>query len=124
MDFSKFYFNHDCHVDLHVGDYGSLSGLFFTGKEDLLILENLFKDSHDWQDSFMRDGRQYVKGFVDPGNLQFHAFMQKLFDEEKKQAETFYRENGFYEKTNDFCEIWFDNDVSDVQISFPLLKTE
>ncbi|EGP9653779.1 hypothetical protein I1B59_004523 [Salmonella enterica] len=47
MDFSKMDFNHDCYVDLHVGDYGSLSGLFFTGKSALAILEKLFTDSHD-----------------------------------------------------------------------------
>ncbi|EDA3370968.1 hypothetical protein A4M15_20745 [Salmonella enterica subsp. enterica serovar Kingabwa] len=122
MDFSKFDFNHDCYVDLHVGDYRSLSGLFFTGKSDLAILEKLFTDSHDWQNSFQREGRQYVMGFVDPGNVQFIAFMQHAFTKEKEHDEKFYRENGFYEQSHDFFNIWFDNDVSDVQISFPLLK--
>ncbi|EGP9653780.1 hypothetical protein I1B59_004524 [Salmonella enterica] len=59
-------------------------------------------------------------GFVDPGNVQFITFMQHQFVKEKEQAEKFYRENGFYEQTHDFFDIWFDNDVSDVQISFPL----
>ncbi|QLS47881.1 hypothetical protein [Klebsiella aerogenes] len=122
MDFSKFDFNHDCYVDLHVGDYGSLSGLFFTGKSDLAIIEKLFTDSHDWQNSFQREGRQYVMGFVDPGNVQFIAFMQHAFTKEKEHDERFYRENGYYEQSHDFFNIWFDNDVSDVQISFPLLK--
>ncbi|ECD5143841.1 hypothetical protein E1460_21945 [Salmonella enterica subsp. enterica serovar Caracas] len=120
MDFSKMDFNHDCYVDLHVGDYGSLSGLFFTGKSALAILEKLFTDSHDWHNSFQREGRQYVMGFVDPGNVQFITFMQHQFVKEKEQAEKFYRENGFYEQTHDFFDIWFDNNVSDVQISFPL----
>ena len=39
MDFSKIDFTHDCYVDLHVGDYGSLSGVFFIGRPDLAILE-------------------------------------------------------------------------------------
>ncbi|ECD9357188.1 TPA_asm: hypothetical protein GB227_22540 [Salmonella enterica subsp. enterica serovar Muenchen] len=122
MDFSKIDFNHDCYVDLHVSDYGSLSGLFFTGKSALAILEKLFTDSHDWQNSFQREGRQYVMGFVDPGNVQFIKFMQHEFVKEKEQAEKFHLENSFYEQTHDFFEIWFDNDVSDVQISFPLSK--
>lgn len=120
MDFSKFDFSHDCYVDLHVGDYGPLSGLFFTGKSDLVILEKLFIDSHDWQNSFQRDGRQYVMGFVDPGNVQFIAFMQNAFTKEKEHDEKFYREHGFYEQSHDFFDIWFDNDINDVQISFPL----
>lgn len=125
MDFSKIDFTHDCYVDLHVGDYGSLSGLFFTGETaDFAILEQLFTDSHDWQDSFIRDGRQYVKGFVDPGNVQFIEFMQFSFMYAKAQAEKFYQENGFYEQSHDFFDIWFDNDVSDVQISFPILRKE
>ncbi|MBW9593776.1 hypothetical protein FHB94_23875 [Citrobacter freundii] len=41
---------------------------------------------------------------------------------EKEYDEKFYREHGFYEQSHDFFDIWFDNDVSDVQISFPLLK--
>lgn len=123
MDFSKFDFNHDCYVDLHVGDYGSLSGLFFTGKTAYLsILEQIFTNSHDWQDSFIRDGRQYIKGFVDPSNVQFIEFMRFSFMFAKAQAEKFYQENGFYEQSHDFFDIWFDNDVSDVQISFPLLN--
>ena len=123
MDFSKIDFNHDCYVDLHVGDYGSLSGLFFTGKSDLAFLEKLFTDSHDWQSSFQREGRQYVMGFIDPGNVQFITFMQNSFTKEKEYDEKFYREHGFYEQSHDFFDIWFDNDVCDVQISFPLLKT-
>ncbi|EMV6925659.1 hypothetical protein AADG68_005893 [Klebsiella oxytoca] len=123
MDFSKFDFNHDCYVDLHVGNYGSLSGLFFTGKSDLATLEKLFTDSHDWKNSFQRESRQYLMGFVDPGNVQFIKFMQRAFTKEKEHDEKFYRENGFYEQSHDFFNIWFDNDVSDVQISFPLLKT-
>ena len=120
MDFSKIDFTHDCYVDLHVGDYGSLSGVFFIGRPDLAILEKLFTDSHDWQNSFQRVGRQYVMGFVDPGNVQLIAFMQDAFTKENEQAEKFYLDNGFYEQTHDFFDIWFDNDVSDVQISFPL----
>lgn len=123
MDFSKFDFSHDCYVDLHVGDYGSLSGLFFTGKSDLIILEKLFTDSHDWQNSFQREGRQYVMGFIYPGNIQFITFMQHAFTTEKEHDEKFYREHGFCEQSHDFFDIWFDNNVSDVQISFPLLKT-
>ncbi|HED3891554.1 TPA: hypothetical protein R4229_003988 [Morganella morganii] len=122
IDFSKFDFNHDCYVDLHVGDYGSLSGLFFTGKTaDLATLEQIFTNSHDWQDSFIRNVRQYIKGFVDPGNVQFIEFMGFSYMYAKAQAEKFYQENGFYEQSHDFFDIWFDNDVSDVQISFPLL---
>lgn len=124
MDFSKIDFSHDCYVDLHVGDYGSLSGLFFTGKTDLVTLEQLFTDSHDWQDSFHRDGRQYVTGFVEPGNVQFIAFMQNAFTKEKEHDEKFFLENGFYEQSHDFFDIWFDSDVREVQISFPTLKTE
>lgn len=124
MDFSSIDFTHDCYVDLHVGDYGSLSGLFFTGKSDLAILEKFFTDSQDWQNSFQREGRQYVMGFVDPGNVQIITFMQHAFTKEKEQAERFYLDNGFYEQTHDFFEIWFDNDVSDVRISFPLLVKE
>lgn len=124
MDFSKFDFTHDCYVDLHVGDYGSLSGLFFTGKTALKMFQQLFTDSHDWRPSFQREGRQYVMGFVDPGNVQFITFMQHSFTKEKEQAEKFHMKNGFYEQTHDFYEIWFDNDVSDIQISFPMLKAE
>ena len=123
MDFSKIDFTHDCYVDLHVGDYGSLSGVFFIGRPDLAILEKLFTDSHDWQNSFQREGRQYVMGFVDPGNVQLIAFMQDAFKKENEQAEKFYLDNGFYEQTHDFFDIWFDNDVSDVQISFPLSES-
>ncbi|EEB1245431.1 hypothetical protein GJY02_22890 [Salmonella enterica] len=124
MDINQIDFNHDCYVDLHVEGYGSLSGMFFTGKNaDLAILAQIFTDSHNWQDSFMRDGRQYMKGFVDPANVQFIEFMQFSFMYEKAQAEKFYQENGFYEQSHDFFDIWFDNDVSDVQISFPLLNT-
>ncbi|EKN4845630.1 hypothetical protein ACVHK9_004650 [Citrobacter freundii] len=123
MDFSKIDFTHDCYVDLHVGDYGSLSGVFFIGRPDLAILEKLFTDSHDWQNSFQREGRQYVMGFVDPGNVQLIAFMQDAFTKENEQAEKFYLDNGFYEQTHDFFDIWFDNDVSDVQISFPLSES-
>ncbi|EOY1433424.1 hypothetical protein ACXD9I_003265 [Yersinia enterocolitica] len=123
MDFSKIDFTHDCYVDLHVGDYGSLSGVFFIGRPDLAILEQLFTDSHDWQNSFQREGRQYVMGFVDPGNVQLIAFMQDAFKKENEQAEKFYLDNGFYEQTHDFFDIWFDNDVSDVQISFPLSES-
>ncbi|MEX9896965.1 hypothetical protein AB7W86_20630 [Providencia rettgeri] len=122
MDFSKFDFNSECYVDLHVGDYGSLSGMFFTGTADLAILEQLFTKSHDLQDSFIRDGRQYIKGLVDPSNVHFIGFMQFSFMFAKAQAEKFYQENGFYEQSHDFFDIWFDNDVSDVQISFPLLN--
>ncbi|EKJ5694484.1 hypothetical protein PJO24_004704 [Salmonella enterica] len=121
MDFSKIDFNHDCYVDLHVGDYGSLSGLFFTGKSDLAILETLFTDSHDWQNSFQREGRQYVMVFVEPCNVQFITFMQHAFTKEKEHDEKFYREHGFYKQSHDFFDIWFDNDVNDVQISFPML---
>lgn len=120
MDFSKIDFTHDRYVDLHVGDYGSLSGLFFMDKVDLVTLEQLFTDSHDWHNAFQREGRQYVMGFVDPGNVQFIAFMQNAFTKEKEQAEKFHHENGFYEQSHDFFDVWFDNDVSDVQISFPL----
>lgn len=121
MDFSKIDFTHECYVDLHVGAYGSLSGLFFTGKSDLAVFEKLFTDSHDWQNSFHREGRQYVMGFVEPGNVQFITFMQHAFTKEKEQAERFYLDNGFYEQTHDFFEIWFHTDVSDVRISFPYL---
>ena len=107
MDFSKIDFTHDCYVDLHVGDYGSLSGVFFIGRPDLAILEQLFTDSHDWQNSFQREGRQYVMGFVGPGNVQLIAFMQDAFTKEKEQAEKFYLDNGFYEQTHDFFDIWF-----------------
>ncbi|WOI84406.1 MULTISPECIES: hypothetical protein [Enterobacteriaceae] len=121
MDFSKIDFTHDCYVDLHVGNYGSLAGLFFSGKTDLATLERLFTDSHDWQKSFQREGKQYVMGFVDPGNVQFIEFMQFSFMYAKAQEEKLYRENGSYEQSHDFYDIWFDNDVSDVQISFPYL---
>lgn len=40
MDFSKFDFNHDCYVDLHVGDYGSLSGLFLQVNPTWLFLKS------------------------------------------------------------------------------------
>lgn len=120
MDFSKIDFTLDCYVDLHVGNYGSLSGLFFTGKADLATLAQLFTDSHDWQPSFKREARQYVMGFVDPGNKQFNEFMQRLSAEQNELAEAFFLKNGFYEQTTDFFEVWFDNKVSDVQISFPL----
>ncbi|RSC52087.1 hypothetical protein [Citrobacter amalonaticus] len=90
MDFSKFDFNHDCYVDLHVGDYGSLSGLFFSGKSDIAILEKLFTDSHDWQNSFLREGRQYMMGFVEPGNVQFITFMQHAFTKEKEHDYIFF----------------------------------
>ena len=123
MDFSKIDFTHDCYVDLHVCDYGSLSGLFFTDRPDLVILRNFFTDSHDWKSSFQREDKQYVMGFVDPGNVQFIAFMQNAFTKEKEQAEKFYRENGFYEQSHDFFDIWFDSDVSDVQIHFPLSES-
>ena len=123
MDFSKIDFTHNCYVDLHVGDYGSLSGVFFIGRSDLAILEKLFTDSHDWQNSFQREGRRYVMGFVDPDNVQLIAFMQDTFTKENEQAEIFYLDNGFYEQTHDFFDIWFDNDVSDVQISFPLSES-
>lgn len=63
-------------------------------------------------------------GFVDPDNVQFIAFMQHAFTKEKEHDEKFYRENGFYEQSHDFFNIWFDNDVSDVQISFPLSVKE
>lgn len=122
MDLNKVDFNHDCHVDLHVADYGSLSGLFFTGKTDLVTLEQFFKDSHDWKLSFKRDGRQYLMGFVDPGNIKFHKFMQGGADKEKNQADAFYKQYGYYEQTHDFFEVWDENDISDVQISFPLLN--
>ncbi|EDM3788571.1 hypothetical protein CSN47_23965 [Salmonella enterica subsp. enterica serovar Dublin] len=120
MDFSKIDFTHDCYVDLHVGAYGSLSGMFFKSKIVLITLEQLFKNSHDWQLSFKRDDKQYLMGFVVPSNVQFIKFMQHQYVKEKEQAEKFYLENGFYEQTHDFLDVWFDNDVSDVQISFPL----
>lgn len=85
MDFSNIHFNRDCFVELHTDGYGALSGLFFTGKDDLLTLERLFKDSHDWQPAFKREGRQYVKGFVAPGNVQFIEFMQNSLLEEKSK---------------------------------------
>lgn len=119
MDFSIFDFSHDCYVDLHVGDYGSLSGLFFTGKTDLAFLEKIFTDSHGLQNSFQREGRQYVMGFVDPANVQFITFMQHAFTKEKEHDDNFFREHGFCEQSHDFFDVWFDNDVSDVQISFP-----
>lgn len=121
MDFSKIDFCHIAFVDLHVGDYGSLSGMFYTGKTNLIILEQFFKDSHDWQPSFEHEGRQYMMGFVDPGNVRFQQFMRDEAEIERKHAEDFYKQHGFYEQTPDFVEIWNDNDVSDVQISFPLL---
>lgn len=120
MDFSKIDFNHDCYVDLHVGAYGSLSGMFFKNKTVLVTLEQLFKYSHDWQLSFKRDGKQYLMGVVVPSNVQFIKFMQHQYAKEKEESESFYLENGFYEQTHDFLDVWFDNDVSDVQISFPL----
>ncbi|WP_186367417.1 hypothetical protein [Yersinia aldovae] len=43
-------------------------------------------------------------GFVDPGHVQFIAFMQNTFTKEKEQAEKFYRENGFYEQSHDFFD--------------------
>lgn len=119
MDFSKIDFTRDCFIDLHVGNYGSLSGLFFSGKTDLATLERLFADSHDWQKSFQREGRQYVMGFVEPGNVQLINFMQHAFTTQKELDEKFYSEHGFYEQSHDFFDIWFGNDVSDVQISFP-----
>lgn len=122
MDFSKIDFTHCCYVDLHVGAYGSLSGMFFNGESNLIILERHFKESHDWQPSFKRDGRQYVMGFIDPGNIKFNQFMLNLLSEQNKVSEKFFLENGFYEQEHDFLDIWFDNDVSDVQISFPLFK--
>lgn len=45
MDFSKFNFNHDCYVDLHVGDYGSLSGLFLLVNPTWLFLKNFYRFS-------------------------------------------------------------------------------
>jgi hypothetical protein len=57
--------------------------------------------------------------FVDTGDLRFKQFMDNEALLEKQQAEEFYQKNGFYEQTHDFVEIWEDNDVSDVQISFP-----
>jgi hypothetical protein len=56
-------------------------------------------------------------GFVDPGNVQFITFMQHTFVN-KELDEKFFREHGFYEQSHDFFDVWFDNDVSDVQISF------
>jgi hypothetical protein len=123
MDFSKIDFCHKAHVDLHVGAYGSLSGLFYIGKKNLVTLEQLFKDSHDWQPSFKHEGRQYVMGFVDPGNVIFQQFMQDEAEIERNNAADFYKQHGFHEQTHDFVDIWNDNDVSDVQISFPLLTT-
>lgn len=42
MDFSKIDFCHKAFVDLHVGAYGSLSGMFFIGKTNLVTLELIF----------------------------------------------------------------------------------
>lgn len=121
MDFSKIDFNYECFIDIHVEGYGSLSGLFFCGKNDLIVLADFFKTSHDWKPSFERDGKQYVKGFIDAGNVKFNQFMQNLTLKEKEQQDEFYQEHGFPMQTSDFCEIWNDNDISDVQISFPMI---
>lgn len=120
MDFSNIDFTCDCFVELHVEGYGAISGMFFENKKSLFILEGLFKDSHDWQSSFERNGIKYMMGFVDAGNLQFHEFMRDGILKEKEQTEEFYKKNGFYEQTHDFSDVWVDNDISDVQISFPL----
>lgn len=120
MEFSKIDFTHDCFVDLHVEGYGAVSGMFFENKEALSIFEGLFKDAHDWQKSFERNGINYMMGFVDAGNLQFNEFMQDEISKEK--AGEFYKSNGFYEQTHDFLDVWVDNDISDVQISFPLIS--
>lgn len=120
MDFKNIDFTRDCFVELHVEGYGAVSGMFFENKEALSILEKLFKESHDWQNSFERNGMNYMMGFVDTGNLQFNEFMQDGILKEKEQAEEFYKKNGFYEQTHDFSDVWNDNDISDVQISFPL----
>ena len=122
MDINQIDFNHDCYVDLHVEGYGSLSGMFYTSKANLAFLAELFKASHDWEPSFKRNGRQYVMGFVDSGDLRFNQFMRNEALIEKRHTENFYKENGFHEQTHDFIEVWSDNDVSDVQISFPLLN--
>jgi hypothetical protein len=120
MDFSNIDFTYDCYVDLHVDGYGSLSGMFYTSNANLAFLAELFKESHEWKPAFERDGKQYVMGFVDAGDLRFKQFMDNEALLEKQQAEDFYQKNGFHEQTHDFVEIWDDNDISDVQISFPV----
>lgn len=120
MNFETINFAKKCFIDLHVEGYECVSGAFFTGKKALLILEELFKESHDWQPSFEHEGIPYVKGVIDPGNVKFQQFMRDEAEKEKNQATDFYKQHGYYEQTHDFCEIWDDNDISEVQISFPV----
>ncbi|ECJ2865474.1 hypothetical protein VV404_004576 [Salmonella enterica] len=120
MNFETINFSKKCFIDLHVEGYESVSGAFFTEKKSLFILEQLFKESHDWQPSFEHDGISYVKGFIDPGNVQFQQFMRDEAEKEKNHANEFYKLHGYYEQTHDFCEVWDDNDICEVQISFPV----
>ena len=85
MDFSNIDFTYDCYVDLHVDGYGSLSGMFYTSKTNLIFLAQLFKESHDWKPSF----EQYVMGVVAAGDLRFKRFMDNDALLAKQQAEEF-----------------------------------
>lgn len=89
MDFSNIDFTYDCYVDLHVDGYGSLSGMFYTSKTNLIFLAQLFKESHDWKPSFERDGKQYVMGFVDAGDLRFKQFMDNVALLENSRPKSF-----------------------------------
>ena len=120
MNFETINFSKNCFVDLHIEGYDAVSGMFFVKKESLFLLEKLFKESHDWQPSFEHDGVSYVKGFVDPGNVEFQQFMRDEAENEKIQAAEFHKQHGYYEQTHDFNDVWDDNDISEVQISFPL----
>lgn len=114
IDYSK-----DCYVDLHVGGYGALSGLFYTRSQSLDFLAGIFRGSKNYQPSFLRDGRRYIKAKFNPCVLS--QFMQSEIAQEKELAESFYRNHGFYEQNHDFCEIWSDNDITEVEIHFPTM---
>ncbi|MGP3252666.1 hypothetical protein ACTVP2_22075 (plasmid) [Serratia marcescens] len=121
MQFENVNFNGKCYVHLLIGEYGEVGGMAFTGKDSLSILAGLFKNSHDFQSIFNDRDTSYLTGFVDPGDKVFQKFMLDNVKITKERDEELYAIDGFYHQSSDFWDVWEDNDIEEVRVSFPII---
>lgn len=110
-----------CQVQLCINDE-EISGLFYTSKTCKMILQGFFENSVDKQVREI-NGEKFLTAEIDPADMRFQQFMLKESTDYSKQNEELYKTNGFYEQTCDFYEIWKDNDVEKVLITFPVLPS-
>ncbi|MEJ5074844.1 hypothetical protein WH357_21325 [Enterobacter ludwigii] len=117
MNFDHIDFTQRCHVDLFVDGYGSVSGITFFEKNTLSLMASLF----------MKTGvnpvilpHKYAVAYIGPANVEFCNFMKIGVNAINEEAKAILGNNGEIKQLPDFWDVWEDNEISQIAISFPI----